>query len=394
MKVLLGISSSIAAYKSIDILRNLIKEGIQVQCIMTKNTLNFFSPLIFEIFSGERVIIDIFEKGKTGEITHIDVAKDANLLLVAPATANIIAKFANGIADDALSTIFLACRCPVLIAPAMHTQMFLHPATQRNIQLLKSMNVEFIGPYEGELASGEKGIGRMADPEDIVNRAIRMMGKKTLKGKKFIVTAGPTYEKIDPVRIITNPSSGKMGYAITEEILRRGGEVILISGPTYLKPPLGAEIINVESTEEMKDEVMKNLEKVDVVVMAGAPADFRPKTALPEKAKKEALKTIELAKTPDILEEIKDRKGRRLIVGFSAETTNLEENAKMKMISKGMDIVVANDVSKKGTGFGSDFNEVILLDRNGNKIATGMKSKKEIAVIIVDFIENKLKDLE
>lgn len=393
MKVLLGVSSSIAAFKSIDILRGLMKEGAEVQCVMTKNALNLISPLTLEILSGNRVITDIFEKGKAGEITHIDVAKGADLLLVAPATANIIAKFANGLADDALSTVFLACRCPVLIAPAMHSQMFLHPVTQKNIEKLKSMGVEFIGPYEGELASGEIGIGRMAEPEEIVNRVIRMTRKKTLKGKKFLVTAGPTYERIDPVRIITNPSSGKMGYAIAEEILKRGGEVILVSGPTSLKPPYGSEIINVESTEEMREEVVKNLGTVDVVVMAGAPADFRPKTPLKEKAKKEVLEFIELEKTPDILEEIKEIKGKRLIVGFSAETSNIEENAKKKMISKKMDIVVANDVSKKGSGFGSDFNEAILLDRNGNKIVTGMKSKREIAVIIIDFIEDKLKDL-
>ncbi len=390
MKILLGISSSIAAFKAIDILRGLLKEGIEVQCIMTKNSLNLISPLTLEILSGKKVIVDIFEKGKSGEITHIDITKNANLLLVAPATANIIAKFANGIADDALSTIYLALRCPVLIAPAMHSQMFLHPATQENIEKLKNIGVEFIGPYEGELASGERGIGRMAEPEEIVNRVIRIIGKKTLKGKKFLVTAGPTYEKIDPVRIITNPSSGKMGYSIAEEILKRGGEVILVSGPTHLKPLSGAQSVKVESTEEMKNEVIRNLERVDVIVMAGAPADFKPKITLPEKVKKETLETIELTKTPDILEEIKDKKGNRLIVGFSAETSDLEENARNKMISKGMDIVVANNVLRKDIGFGSDLNEVIIIDRDGNKISTGIKSKKEIAVIIIDFIEKKL----
>ncbi len=390
MKVLLGISSSIAAFKSIDILRGLLKEGIEVQCIMTKNSLNLISPLTLEVLSGKKVIIDLFEKGKSGEIAHIEITKDAELLLVAPATANIIAKFANGIADDALSTIFLASRSPVLIAPAMHTQMFLHPVTQRNIEKLKSIGVEFIGPYEGELASGEKGIGRMAEPEEIVEKVVRMLRKKTLRGKRFLVTAGPTYERIDPVRIITNPSSGKMGYAIAEEILRRGGEVILVSGPTCLKPPLDAVTIKVESTEEMRNEVIKNLERVDAIVMAGAPADFRPKISLSQKAKKESLQSIELEKTPDIIEEIKERKGERLVVGFSAETSDLEENAKKKMISKGMDMVVANDVSRRDIGFGSDFNEVIIIDKDGNRISTGVKSKKEIACIIVDFIEKKL----
>ncbi len=390
MKILLGISSSIAAFKSIDILRGLLKEGIEVQCIMTKNSLNLISPLTLEILSGKKVIIDLFEKGKSGEIAHIEITKDAGLLLVAPATANIIAKFANGIADDALSTIFLASRFPVLIAPAMHAQMFLHPVTQKNIEKLKSIGVEFIGPYEGELASGEKGIGRMAEPEDIVEKVMRMLRKKTLRGKRFLVTAGPTYEKIDPVRIITNPSSGKMGYAMAEEILRRGGEVILVSGPTCLKPPLDAVTIKVESTEEMRNEVIKNLEKVDAVVMAGAPADFRPKISLSQKAKKESVQSIELEKTPDIIEEIKERKGDRLVVGFSAETSDLEENAKKKMISKGMDMVIANDVSRRDIGFGSDFNEVIIIDKDGNRVSTGVKSKKEIACIIVDFIEKKL----
>lgn len=390
MKILLGISSSIAAFKSTDILRGLLKKGIEVQCIMTKNSLNFISPLTLEILSGKKVITDLFEKEKGGEIVHIDITKDAELLLVAPATANIIAKFANGIADDALSTIFLASRSPVFIAPAMHAQMFLHPVTQRNIERLKSIGVEFIGPYEGELASGEKGIGRMAEPEEIVEKVVRTLKKKTLRGKRFLITAGPTYERIDPVRIITNPSSGKMGYAIAEEILRRGGEVILVSGPTWLRPPLDASIIKVESTEEMKNEVIKNLEGVDAVVMAGAPADFKPKISLSQKVKKESLQSIEIEKTPDIIEEVKERKGDRLVVGFSAETSDLEENAKEKMLSKGMDIVVANDVSRRDIGFGSDFNEVIVIDKDGNRISTGVKSKKEIACIIVDSIEKRL----
>jgi phosphopantothenoylcysteine decarboxylase/phosphopantothenate--cysteine ligase len=390
MKVLLGISSSIAAFKSIDILRYLLKEGVEVQCIMTRNSVNLISPLTLEILSGKKVIIDLFEKGERSEIVHIEITKGADLLLVAPATANIIAKFANGIADDALSTIFLASRSPVLIAPAMHTQMYLHPVTQKNIEKLKSIGVEFIGPYEGELASGERGIGRMAEPEEIVEKAVRMIMKKTLKGKKFLVTAGPTYERIDPVRIITNPSSGKMGYALAEEILRRGGDVILISGPTHLQPPIGADIIMVESTEEMKNEVIKNLEKVDAVIMASAPADFKPKISLSQKAKKESIQYLELERTPDILEEIKERKGKKLVVGFSAETSDVVENAKKKMISKGMDVVVANDVSKKGIGFGSDLNEVIIIDKEERILSTGIKRKKEIAKIILDFIENKL----
>lgn len=390
MKVLLGISSSIAAFKAIDILRGLLKEGIEVQCIMTKNSLNLLSTLTLEILSGKKVITDLFEKGKIGEIAHIEITKDADLLLVAPATANIIAKFANGVADDALSTIFLASRSPVFIAPAMHSQMFLHPVTQRNIERLKSIGVEFIGPYEGELASGEKGIGRMAEPEEIVEKVVRMLRKKTLRGRRFLVTAGPTYERIDPVRVITNPSSGKMGYAIAEEILRRDGEVILVSGPTLLRPPVNAVFIKVESTEEMKNEVVKNLERVDAIVMAGAPADFRPKISLSQKARKESIQFIELEKTPDIIEEIKEIKGERLLVGFSAETSDVEENAKKKMISKGMDIVVANDVSRRDIGFGSDFNEVIIIDKDGNRIFTGVKSKKEIASMIVDSIEKKL----
>jgi phosphopantothenoylcysteine decarboxylase/phosphopantothenate--cysteine ligase len=390
MKVLLGISSSIAVFKSIDILRGLLKEGVEVQCVMTKNSAHLISPLTLEIISGKRVIIDLFEKRERSDILHIEITKDADLLLVAPATANIIAKFANGIADDALSTIFLASRSPVLIAPAMHTQMYLHPVTQKNIEKLKSIGVEFIGPYEGELASGERGIGRMAEPEEIVEKAVRMIMKKTLKGKKFLVTAGPTYERIDPVRIITNPSSGKMGYALAEEILRRGGDVILISGPTHLQPPIGADIIMVESTEEMKNEVIKNLEKVDAVIMASAPADFKPKISLSQKAKKESIQYLELERTPDILEEIKERKGKKLVVGFSAETSDVVENAKKKMISKGMDVVVANDVSKKGIGFGSDLNEVIIIDREERILSTGIKRKKEIAKIILDFIEKKL----
>ncbi len=393
MKVLLGISSSIAAFKSLEIIRGLQRQGIEVQCIMTKNALNLVSPLTFEVLSGNKVISDIFESREPGEIPHIEVARTADLLVVAPATANIIAKFANGIADDALSTIFLSIKCPVLIAPAMHTQMYTHPATQKNITTLISMGVEFIGPYEGELASGEIGVGRMAEPEDIVNRTLRMLKKKSLKNRKFLVTAGPTYEKIDPVRIITNRSSGKMGYAIAEEILSRGGEVILITGPTSLRTPEGAVVINVESTEEMKEKVLENLEKTEVLVMAGAPADFRPKVMYSEKVKKENLEKIELERTPDILEEIKKKKGKTLIVGFSAETSNVEENAKRKMLSKGMDIVVANDVSSKEIGFSSDYNEVTILDKEGNVLKTGRKRKREIASIILDQIEKRWSSL-
>ncbi len=393
MKVLLGISSSIAAFKSLEIIRGLQRQGIEVQCIMTRNALNLISPLTFEVLSGKKVISDIFESREPGEIPHIEVARTADLLVVAPATANIIAKFANGIADDALSTIFLSIKCPVLIAPAMHTQMYIHPATQKNIATLISMGVQFIGPYEGELASGEIGVGRMAEPEDIVNRTLRMLKEKSLKNREFIVTAGPTYEKIDPVRIITNRSSGKMGYAIAEEILSRGGRVILITGPTSLRTPEGAIVINVENTEEMKEKVLENLDKTEVLVMAGAPADFRPKVMYSEKVKKESLEKIELERTPDILEEVKKRKGEILIVGFSAETSNVEENAKRKMLSKGMDIVVANDVSSKEIGFSSDYNEVTILDKEGNVLKTGRKKKSEIASIIVDQIEKRLSPL-
>ncbi|MGQ9619095.1 MAG: bifunctional phosphopantothenoylcysteine decarboxylase/phosphopantothenate--cysteine ligase CoaBC [Candidatus Aminicenantia bacterium] len=394
MKILVGISSSIAAFKSIEIVRRLIKEGFPVQCILTKNSINFVSPLTFEILSGKKVIVDIFERERHGEITHIDAVRDANLLIVAPATANIIAKFANGIADDALSTIFLSVRCPVLIAPAMHSSMFLHPATQKNIQILKSMGIEFAGPYEGELASGDAGIGRMAEPEEIVIKGLRMLKKKTLKGQKFLITAGPTYEKIDPVRIITNRSSGKMGYAIAEEVLGRGGEVILISGPSPIAPPPDANVIYVESTEDMKNEVMKYIEEIDVLIMAAAPADFKPKSSYSAKVKKEKLKLIELIKTHDILEEVKMKKKNQIIVGFSAETTDIEENARNKMLSKGMDIVIANDASSKEIGFGSDFNDVTIIDKDGTILRTGRKNKKEIAVIILDFTEKKLKSLK
>lgn len=388
-KIALGVCSSVSIYKACEVLRGFQKEGIKVRVIMTKNATKLISPLLFEALSGEKVWVDCFEGQGSESLAHVILSQEIALLVVAPATANIIGKFASGIGDDFLSTFFMAVRCPVLIAPAMNEEMFFHTQTQKNIRSLKEAGVYFVEPEKGYLACGEEGWGRLAPPELVVEEGLRLIRKKeSLKGRILLITAGPTREPLDPVRFLSNRSSGKMGYALASEALQRGAEVILISGPTQLFPPRGAKFVSVETTQEMAEEVEKAFPRVDVVIMAAAVADFAFQKTSAQKIKKERIpQKVELLPTPDILRGLGRNKGNKLLVGFAAETERLVEKGLGKMKEKNLDLLVANDVSREGVGFGSDWNEVVLISREGKISQTERMSKLQISRRILDEIE-------
>jgi phosphopantothenoylcysteine decarboxylase/phosphopantothenate--cysteine ligase len=388
-KIGLGVCSSVSIYKACEILRGFQKKEFEVQVIMTKNATQLVSPLLFSAISGQKAIVDLFEKEEVRTIGHVALAKEISLLVVAPATANILAKFASGLADDFLSTLFLSVECPVLIAAAMNEAMYLHPQTQMNIQKLKSFGVHFVEPEKGYLACQEEGWGRLASPERIVEEGLKLIHReKSLKGKTALITAGPTREFLDPVRFLSNRSSGKMGYELAAEALSRGAEVILISGPTHLLPPAGAKVIKVQTAQEMKQEVGKNFTQADIVLMASAISDFRFRKVSSQKIKKQNLpEKIELVRTPDILKKLGLWKKGKVLVGFAAETTDLVRNALQKIKEKNLDMIVANDVSQEGIGFESNFNQVSLIDAQGHVLHTERLSKCEISRIILDQIE-------
>jgi phosphopantothenoylcysteine decarboxylase/phosphopantothenate--cysteine ligase len=392
--IALGVTSSVGIYKACEILRGFQKSGVGVQVIMTPHATNLISPRLFSALSGRKTIVDLFGPEADERIVHISLAEEISLLVVAPATANIIGKFASGVADDFLSTFYLAVRCPVLVAPAMNSAMYLHPQTQANIQRLRAAGVEFVLPEKGYLACGEEGWGRLAEPESILERGLALLEKReSLKGRSFLITAGPTREALDPVRFISNRSSGKMGFELAAEALRRGAKVMLISGPTALLPPSGAEYRGVETAAEMFEEVRKSFPAADVVVMAAAVADFRPASPSPRKIKKDlAPQTVRLVPTADILTALtRDRRRRsKVIVGFAAETENVAANARRKLGEKKLDLIVANDVSREGVGFDADTNRVIIIDGAGTRTATEVMSKREISRIILDRIEERL----
>lgn len=389
-KIALGVSSSISIYKACEIIRHFQERKFDVQVIMTKNSTHFISPLLFSALSGQKAVVDPFEQESSATIAHVSLAQEISLLCVAPATANIIGKFSSGVADDFLSTFFQTAKCPVLIAPAMNEAMYFHRPTQANIQRLKAMGVKFVEPEKGYLACQEEGWGRLASPEKIVEEGLKLIKKsKSLKGKSILITAGPTREYLDPVRFISNRSSGKMGYELAEEALSRGAEVILVSGPTQLIPPLKAELKSVQSAEEMEKEVRKRFPGVDAVIMAAAVSDFKFLNVSAQKIKKKELaKKTELVPTPDILGVLSKKKAGQVLVGFAAETENMVKNAQEKMKKKGLDLIVANDVSKQDTGFDSDFNQVIIIDHEGTVVETEKMSKREISQIIFDKIED------
>jgi phosphopantothenoylcysteine decarboxylase/phosphopantothenate--cysteine ligase len=391
-KITLGVCSSVSLYKACEIIRGFQKEKFQVQVILTKNASRLISPLLFSALSGQKAFVDPFDEEYSDEIPHVDLAKETSLLLVAPATANMIGKFASGVADDFLSTFYTASNCPVLIAPSMNEAMYLHRQTQENIQKLRAMGVRFVEPEKGYLACKDIGWGRLAAPEKIVEEGLRLIKKSaSLKGKTVLVTAGPTREFLDPVRFLTNRSSGKMGYELAEEALRRGAEVILISGPTHIFPPPEAKLKKVQTAQEMEKEVVTHFGQADVVIMAAAISDFRFAETSSQKIKKEKLeKKIDIVPTEDILQKLSLKKGTKIIVGFAAETEDVVNNAFKKMKKKSLDLIVANNVLDEGIGFESDFNQVSLIFPDGKTIHTEKKSKLEISQIILDRVEGIL----
>lgn len=391
-KIALGICSSISIYKACEIIRSFQKENYEVQVIMTANATRLISPRLFSALTGRRVIVDLFEDDIPDEIAHVELAGEVSLLLVAPATANMIGKFASGIADDFLSTFHLAVKCPILIAPAMNEAMYLHKQTQSNIKKLKEMLIRFVEPEKGYLACKNEGWGRLASVEKIVAASLKLLHKsQSFAGKTFLITAGPTREYSDPVRYLSNPSSGKMGYELAGEALQRGAEVILVSGPTHIIPPPGARVRWVQTAEEMEQEVGRHFPKADVLIMAAAVADYKFSTVSSQKIKKKKKsQTIHLVQTPDILQKFGKKKGKRILVGFAAETERVKENALKKAIQKNLDMIVANDITKKGSGFGSDYNQVTLVFPDGKSIRSSKRTKSEISAKIMDVIEEKI----
>jgi len=390
--IVLGVSGGIAVYKAVDVVSKLKKNGANVDVIMTEAATKFVTPLTFQSLSQNYVTVNMFSEPKNWEIEHISLASKADLFLVAPATANIIGKIANGIADDMLSTTIMATKAKVVFAPAMNTNMYNNPIFQRNVEVLKSYGYQFIKPGVGRLACGDYGEGKMAEPIDIVNYVISSFAKKDLIGKKIIVTAGPTIAPLDPVRYLTNHSSGKMGYAIAQEASNRGAEVTLISGPTNLSSPTGVKIIRVNTTIEMFEAVEKVFDECDVMIKAAAPLDYRPKTINSQKIKKNRSNiNVDLIKNPDIALHFGKLKKNKIIIGFAAETQNVIENAKKKIKQKNFDFIVANDVSKENAGFKSETNIVSILDKYGNIEDFPLMKKEKLAKIIIDKVSITLK---
>ena len=386
-RVLLGVTGSIAAYKAVDILRRLTEQGAEVRVVMTKNATRFISPLTFEALSGKPVLCDEFQDWEKNSIGHIDVSANQDLALIAPATANVIGKVAAGIADDALTTTLMAVECPVVMAPAMNDRMYRNPVLRKNIQFLKEQGVRFIEPETGPLACGTAGQGRLADPASIVREISSILSPQDLAGISMLITAGPTREKIDRVRFISNPSSGKMGYALADAARNRGAQVVLVSGPSNLPPPRGVKVVRVLSADDMYRAVMEHADETHVIIMAAAVSDFKPAVSTDRKIKKhEAPTVIKLEPTRDILLKLGKTKGKRFLVGFAAETDNLHQNAVKKLKEKKLDMIVANDLTKAGAGFDTDTNSVTIIDRTGRSMDLPIMPKSQIAAQILDKI--------
>ena len=390
--VVIGVTGGIAVYKALDVISALRKKDIEVHVIMTESASKFVNPLTFQSISQNMVVTDMFAEPKAWEIQHISLAQKADLMLKAPATANVIGKISNGIADDMLSTTVMATKAKVLIAPAMNTNMYQNPIVQNNISKLKDFGYKFIEPASGRLACGDIGIGKLADVNTIVERVIEELEDKEqdLLGKKVLVSAGPTIAPIDPVRYITNRSTGKMGYAIAKEARDRGAEVILVSGPTNLEPPKNVKIINIKTNEEMKKEILQNFKWADIVIKSAAVADYKPKEYSKEKIKKgEGDLNICLTRDNDILKFLGEIKTHQVLVGFAAESDNVLENAERKLKNKNLDFIVANDITSSDTGFGSEDNKVVILSKNNEKLELEKMSKKKVASNIFDMILEK-----
>lgn len=387
--VVLGVTGGIAAYKSCEVVSRLRKQGAQVFVIMTKNACQFVAPMTFETLSNNPCVNDTFERPERWEVEHVALAKKADLFLIAPATANIMAKMAHGIADDMLSTTVLATKAPVLLAPAMNTGMWTNEATQENLRILKARGVITIGPEGGLLACGDVGAGRMSEPVDIVSRCVELLSvQHDLEGLRVLVTAGPTREPLDPVRFITNRSSGKMGYAIAEAAQKRGAHVTLVSGPVSIAAPGGVAMVSVQSTEDLLQQMTELAPQQDIIIQAAAPADYRAETVAPQKMKKNGNKglTLKLVPTPDVARAVGELKQKdQTLVGFAAETENLADNAQKKLDSKNLDMIVANDVTKPGAGFDVDTNIAMLITR-GKQTELPLMSKRALADAILDRV--------
>ena len=385
--VVLGVTGSIAAYKIANLASSLVKKGANVHVIMTKNATNFINPITFETLTGNKCLVDTFDRNFEFSVEHVSLAKQADIFMVAPASANVIGKIANGIADDMLTTTIMACKCHKIISPAMNTNMFENPIVQSNIQKLKDYGYEIIEPASGYLACGDVGAGKMPEPavlESYIMREIAM--EKDMKGKKVLITAGPTMEKIDPVRFISNHSTGKMGYALAKIAMLRGAEVTLVTGKTSIPKPDFVKVVNVQSAKEMFEAVDKEFDTQDIVIMSAAVADYRPKEVATEKIKKkDGEAPIELERTEDILATMAARKKNQFVCGFSMETENMIENSKAKLEKKNLDMICANNLKVEGAGFGTDTNVVTLISKNWIK-ELPMKSKEGVAKDILDVI--------
>ncbi len=390
--IVIGITGGIAAYKAVDVVSRLKKKDYNINVIMTESAKKFVEPLTFQSLSQNHVVTGMFDEPKSWDVEHISLAQKADLFIIVPATANIIGKIANGIADDMLTTTVMATRAPVLIAPAMNTNMLTNSIVQENIKKLEKNGYIFIQPEEGRLACGDFGVGKLSESETIVRDAEKLLNcKQDLVGKRILVTAGPTREPIDPVRYITNYSSGKMGYSIAASAVQRGAEVILISGPTNLEKPWGVKCIDVITTNDMYESVMEYFEWADITIKAAAVADYRPETIEQNKIKKsEENMFIQLKKNPDILKTLGSKKDRsKILIGFAAETEDLITNASKKINNKNLDFIVANDVTKEGAGFDSSTNIATIIDKHGNIKHYEKMSKLQLA----DIILSKAKDM-
>ena len=392
--VVIGVSGGIAVYKACDVVSRLKKLNANVHVIMTKSATEFVTPLTFQSLSQNYVVNDMFEEPKTWDVEHISLAKKADVFLIAPATANVIGKVANGIADDMLTTTVMATTGKVLIAPAMNTNMYRNPILQRNISTLKELGYNFVDPDSGRLACGDIGEGKLASPEKIVDAVVDLFNedKKDLLGKKIMITAGPTVESIDPVRYLTNRSTGKMGYAIAKMAANRGADVTLVSGPTNIEPPSNIKkLIKVQSAKDMYDAIIDNFDENQVIIKSAAVADYKPKNYSDKKIKKSNDDLIiELDRNKDIAYELGKIKKNKILVGFAAETNDLIENAKGKISKKNLDFIVANDLTESGAGFGTDTNIVKIIDKDGNIAKYPQMKKDEVADVILDKVKSLL----
>ena len=391
-RVLVAVSGGIAAYKVPELVRILVRAGHGVRCAMTRNAAQFVAPLALQTVSGQSVRTELFDREQEGAIDHIALADWAELVVVAPATADLLAKLAHGIADDLVSTLLLATRAPLLVAPSMNVNMWRHPATQTNVERLRERGVRQVGPEPGPLACGWEGEGRMAEPAAIAAEVERLFGPRTLAAEVVVVTAGGTREPLDPVRALSNRSSGKMGYAIAAEAARRGAEVVLVSAPTALPAPSGVRRVDVETARQMRDAVLAELPRCTVFIGAAAVADFRPATPAARKIKKEELGpgaglTLELVPNPDILAEVGVAKGSRTVIGFAAESHDLVAAARRKLERKRCDLVVANDVTREGAGFDGDTNAVSFVWPGGEVEELPLAPKREVAERLLDRVE-------